>query len=277
LKSKTTNFGKGSQMPLQHRREIADHYVRLISIAFVAVLFLLTSRSLFADEIDGCTPPRNSRNDSQVIFEFASLGIFADRGFVFDLAHEPNWTDPVIACEFSDSVPHSILDLLSDSEREPQIKKPLSRLIGRHTDCSPKAVLARLSCRGLIELFNIEDTRLLDSPLFERAVLMEKVQETYAAAFGVIEGTNAKEHENGSRIAMVASLRQLNFELDKAVIESLTESERQRVCELTAFVMPSAIRLTKKSCESEPFGSELLRLSRKVRRDSPFSTLNQPD
>jgi hypothetical protein len=188
---------------------------------------------------------------------FAHLGAFADRGlFAVVFRRSPALSGEDGRPE-EPSIPREVLELLETREGG-VLKRDLWRdWLPNQEERSAKELIRQFRNQGLLELFRVEDSRILDSPLSERKELMERLEAVVEPL--QMQGLIAPGMTDSSAIILAAQLRTSAVEIDSAILRALTRAELTRLSKVIAFVMPSAIEDVKKWNRQFPLGSIALK------------------
>jgi hypothetical protein len=230
-------------------------------LAYQALLALLFATQAFCQAPDAESHELTPEEEDLVAFVF--LGRFYDRGIASAIERVPDNPHVKAAPKPSDAVPQELIDLLQVREKNVSDEPPpLLGWIPKPKDQSPPVAIERFRQHGLVELFFLENTKLLDAPLTQRKELMDRLEEIKKQAAPCWAGLMVRVHSETQLLLIASSLRSLSVELDMEIGKSLTPAERARVAKLASYLLPSAIEEAKKDAQKFALGSSIYDIHR---------------
>lgn len=206
--------------------------------------------------------------EEEDLLAFIQLGRFYDRGINSPIIGEPIKSNPNAQADPKPeaAVPQELLNLLKVREKnlsQERLKLPFL-WFPEAKDPSPQVMIDRLRRHGLPELFLLENTQLLDSPLTQRKELMDRMK-AIAKEIAPAWAALFTKHSKAKLLIVAGHLRTLSVELDMEIMNALTPDERARVAKLVSYLLPSAIDEAKKDNQRFELGSAIYGIERPIR------------
>jgi len=218
------------------------------------LICVLIANPAFAQTPDSVTA------EDEVLLAFVQLGNFTDRGIVAQIFGESTipMTNAEVESDAEKAVPGDLRELLQSRKNNLSESSPNLPLLIKVEDHSVKATLYRFQKYGLIELFNNENSKLLDAPLSHRkelaarfATIAEQISKTIAATF-------TKDLTESRKIVIAGHARALSVELDLEIFKALSPNECVRIGKLLSHLLPNAIADAKQWNRRVNLGSAFL-------------------
>lgn len=229
----------------------------VIASTVLAALVCLAGQPLV-----GRLTAREQSRVNEILIGFAQLGYFSDRGlvgrFMENASKEEN--HPVQNSKPLPEVPQELQELLKPRHGNGVGKLPGIAFIdlAAPRSESPTEKTVRLLRFGVIELFNCEDSRLLEMPLTDRKELMEKCNSIADQVNGTMAALYNKERDIHLVLAIAGRLRALSVELDMEILSSLSDIERERLSEILVHLTPLALKDASTSNSKHELGSPIV-------------------
>lgn len=212
------------------------------------------------------SPPR-TRLDTigsadKLLASFVHLGFFVDRGVAvspfFDFEEDAHANK--LAAQYQ-SLPMEVQELLLLQRRTPTlVDVELPWILTEKKPASGGVAVARFSRLGLVELFSLTESGILDSPIESRKGIGDKLVKIADDSLLVHRSFFTRGLTRDDKIIAVGTLRRLSVELDMAILSVLSEQERIRLAQLVVHFVPIAQKLADQDHDCYELGSRSLLL-----------------